>query len=73
MHYVLVPKFIFDEKQVIFDEKQRMYLLDPIHLFAQVLVAFLCSTIKGDQGRIKGTKGIRERSTDVARSDLSRR
>ena len=73
MHYVLVPKFIFDEKQVIFDEKQCMYLLDPIHLFAQVLVAFLCSTIKGDQGRIKGTKGIRERSTDVARSDLSRR
>ena len=73
MHYVLVPKFIFDEKQVIFDEKQCMYLLAPIHLFAQVLVAFLCSTIKGDQGRIKGTKGIRERSTDVARSDLSRR
>ena len=68
-----MSKFIFDEKQVIFDEKQCMYLLDPIHLFAQVLVAFLCSTIKGDQGRIKGTKGIRERSTDVARSDLSRR
>ena len=63
LHSVFVPKFFFDEKHSSRPDSRLARRLGGISLFL----------IKGDQGRIKGTKGDQGGSRGIKGADLGYR